>query len=45
MSVPNIRARLSAVLGREVQGYEKQADLLVELLEMIERERAAASQR
>lgn len=36
MRVANLRERLSAVLGRNVQGYEKQADILVELLERLE---------
>ena len=43
MSVANLKARLSAVLGREVEGHEKQADILLELLEILEADRAAAS--
>jgi len=35
--VPNLRLRLSTVLGRDVQGYESQSDILVELLEALER--------
>lgn len=35
--VPDLRARLTAVLGREVHGGEQQADILLELLERLER--------
>lgn len=35
--VPNLRARLSAVLGRAVGPKEMQAEILVELLETLER--------
>ena len=37
VGVPDLRKRLTAVLGREVHGGEKQGDLLVELLELLER--------
>lgn len=36
MRVPDVRRRLSAVLGREVAGHERQADILLELLELLE---------
>ena len=35
--VPNLRLRLSVVLGRDVQGFESQGAILVELLEELER--------
>jgi hypothetical protein len=38
--VRNLRARLSVVLGRTIDKDELQGDLLVELLELVERERA-----
>lgn len=44
-SVPNVRARLSVVLGREVEGHEKQADILVELLERLEEFHRTAGQK
>lgn len=34
--VPDLRRRLTEVLGRHVSGNELQADLLVELLEKLE---------
>jgi hypothetical protein len=36
--VPNLRARLSAVLGRHVGAKEAQAEILVQLLETLERQ-------
>jgi hypothetical protein len=35
-TVPGLTARLSAVLGRDVAGYETLGDVLVELLELLE---------
>lgn len=37
MDGPRVWERVSKVLGRDVQRYEKQADILVELLELLER--------
>lgn len=42
--VPNLRARLSAVLGRVVGPHERQAEILVELLETLENAKHAEAE-